>query len=85
MLLRDHWRLVIRAALIFAGNNASGYMIIAFMGSYATKELGHDQVSVFLCVVIAALAWIALTMYSGGLSDRIGQCRPSSGDTACSS
>lgn len=73
VLLRDHWRLVIRAALIFSGNNASGYMIIAFMGSYATKELGHDQVSVFLWVVVAALAWIALTMYSGGLSDRIGR------------
>ena len=53
-LLRTHTGTVLKAAFIFAANNACGYMIIAFMGSYAAKKLGLPQTEVFLAVIIAA-------------------------------
>lgn len=73
VLLRDHWHTVIKAALIFAANNAFGYMVLTFMGAYATKTLGLDQIQVFVCVVIAAVAWTAFTLYAGILSDSFGR------------
>ncbi len=41
-LFRKHWLLVILAALVFAGNNAAGYMATGgFIPSYATDPVGH--------------------------------------------
>ena len=73
VLLRNHFPLVFKAALIFAANNAFGYMVIAFFGSYAAKQLGMNQTHIFLAVILAAIAWTALTLWSGSLSDRIGR------------
>lgn len=72
-LLRTHTGTVLKAAFIFAANNACGYMIIAFMGSYAAKKLGLPQTEVFLAVIIAAILWAILTFWSGSLSDKIGR------------
>src|SRR5699024_12099241 len=38
-LLRKHKRPVLLAALIFAGNNAAGYLVIAFFASYGANVL----------------------------------------------
>lgn len=73
VLLRNHFPLVFKAALIFAANNAFGYMVIAFFGSYAAKQLGMNQTHIFLAVILAAIAWTALTLWSGSLSDRVGR------------
>ncbi|HIW95300.1 MAG TPA: MHS family MFS transporter [Candidatus Corynebacterium gallistercoris] len=73
VLLKNHSPLVIKAALIFAANNACGYMVIAFFGSYASKTLGLNQNHVFLSVILAAIAWTAMTLWSGKLSDQIGR------------
>lgn len=74
-LMRNHAGVVLKAALIFAANNACGYMIISFMGAYATKKLGMDQTYVFMWMIVAALTWVALTFWSGRLSDRIGRAQ----------
>lgn len=73
VLFKKHPLLVIRAALIFAANNACGYLVIAFFSSYATKTLGLPQQPVLLAVIVAALAWTAMTLWSGALSDKIGR------------
>ena len=72
-LMRNHAGLVFKAAFIFAANNACGYMVISFMGSYATKTLGLPQTQVFIAVIVAAIAWASLTFWSGSISDRIGR------------
>ncbi|QNH96633.1 MFS transporter [Corynebacterium anserum] len=74
-LMRNHSGLVLKAALIFAANNACGYMIISFMGSYGTKKLGMEQTHVFIWMIIAALFWVVLTFWSGAISDRIGRAQ----------
>lgn len=72
-LLGSHSPLVLRAALIFAANNATGYLLMAFIGAYATKTLGMEQSDVFVAVIAAAVSWGLLTLWSGSLSDRIGR------------
>lgn len=72
-LMKEHSGVTIKAALIFAANNATGYILMAFLGSYATKTLGLPQAEVFLAVVVAAVAWAIFTLASGSLSDRIGR------------
>ncbi|KGM18832.1 MFS transporter [Corynebacterium auriscanis] len=73
VMMREHPGLVVKAALIFAANNAIGYMVIAFMGSYAAKTLKLPQQQVFIAVIVASLLWAALTLWSGALSDKIGR------------
>ncbi|MBP3087914.1 MFS transporter [Corynebacterium sp. sy017] len=73
VLLKHHFPTVLKAALIFAANNVAGYMVIAFMASYAVKTLGMPQKQIFVCVIIAAIVWTFLTLWSGALSDRIGR------------
>ncbi|WP_297009005.1 MFS transporter [uncultured Corynebacterium sp.] len=72
-LFRHHWKRVLLAALIFAGNNATGYMIIAFFSSYGAKTLGMEKSQTLVAAIIGGVCWLVLTIYSGALSDRIGR------------
>ena len=76
-LFRKHWRLVLLAALVFAGNNAAGYMATGgFIPSYATGEkVGLDRTDVLLAITFAAAMWFVFTLLSGFLSDKIGRKR----------
>ncbi|MDJ0317931.1 MFS transporter [Arthrobacter antibioticus] len=76
-LFRKHWRLVILAALIFAGNNASGYMATGgFIPSYATNpdgNVGLEKTPVLLAMTFAAATWLIFTALAGGMADKIGR------------
>ncbi|MDN6438092.1 MAG: MHS family MFS transporter [Corynebacterium nuruki] len=72
-LFRGHWKNVLLAALIFAGNNATGYMIIAFFSSYGAKNLGMEKSQTLVAAIIGGVSWLVLTVYSGRISDRIGR------------
>lgn len=76
-LFRFHWPLIITAALLFAGNNAGGYMIVGgFITSYASDPAGPvalDRTPVLLTVTAAAAVWFLSTLVSGFLCDRIGR------------
>lgn len=72
-LLKNHPRLIIRAALIFAANNACGYLVIAFFGSYARKTLEMPATPVLIALTLTALVWAALTLWSGRISDERGR------------
>lgn len=79
-LFRNHTRSVILTALIFIGDNAAGYMLIAFFSSYATNPvgkggLGMERGPVLLASTLAAVFWLLSTLYAGALSDRIGRVR----------
>ena len=76
-LFKKHWLLVILAALVFAGNNAAGYMATGgFIPSYATDPdgpVGLDRTSVLVAITFAAAMWFIFTLLAGILADKIGR------------
>jgi MFS family permease len=75
-LFRNHCRLVLLGALLFAANNAVGYMTTGgYVQSYAVKELHLNQSLVLIAVMVASLGWLVSTLLAGWLSDRYGRIR----------
>jgi len=76
-LFRRHTPLVIVAALVFAGNNAVGYMTTGgYIQRYASDPegpVGLDRGPVLWAVTISAVVWLASTWFAGALSDRLGR------------
>lgn len=78
-VFRHHFGLVVLAALLFAGNNAVGYMVTGgYVQGLASRPpaeggLGYDPVAVQLSVLTAAVVWALSTFVSGPLSDKYGR------------
>ncbi|WP_251453323.1 MFS transporter [Microbacterium sp. Marseille-Q6648] len=76
-LFRRHALLVVVAALVFAGNNAVGYMTTGgYIQRYATDpngSLGFATADVLGAVTLSAVSWLVFTWVAGWLSDRIGR------------
>ncbi len=76
-LWRRHGLLVFLAALVFAGNNAAGYMTTGpFVAQYATNPegpVGLSRTAVLLAIAVSAVTWGLFTIVSGSLGDRIGR------------
>ncbi|PRQ12246.1 MFS transporter [Corynebacterium sp. 13CS0277] len=77
VLFRRHLPLVIIAALIFAGNNAVGYMTTGgYIQNYATDPdgpVGLARGQVLGAVTWSAVSWLIFTLFAGWLSDYIGR------------
>ncbi|MFJ9713155.1 MFS transporter [Streptomyces sp. NPDC101234] len=75
-LFRHHWPLVIAGALLFAANNAVGYMTTGgYVQAYSVNHLKINPTTILICVMIAAVGWLASTLAGGIWSDRIGRIR----------
>ncbi len=80
-LMKTNSKEVILSALIFAANNAAGYLVIAFFAAYASKPveeggtIGLERPPVLLATTLASLGWLIFTLYGGTVSDRIGRVR----------
>ncbi|WP_347354882.1 MFS transporter [Intrasporangium sp.] len=78
-LFRKHTPLVIVAALVFAGNNAVGYMTTGgYIQRYATDPHGPialDRGPVLWAVTGSAVTWLIATFAGGWVSDHIGRRR----------
>ncbi|MET4095923.1 MFS transporter [Arthrobacter sp. UYCu712] len=75
-LFKKNWLLVILAALVFAGNNAAGYMTTGgYILNYSTnpKGLAMDRTGVLLAVTASAAFWFIFTLVAGCLADSIGR------------
>ncbi|WP_336631046.1 MULTISPECIES: MFS transporter [unclassified Microbacterium] len=76
-LFRKHALLVVIAALVFAGNNAVGYMTTGgYIQRYATDPkgpIGLATADVLGAVTLSAVTWLLFTFVSGWISDRIGR------------
>ncbi|GAB2971826.1 MFS transporter [Actinotalea caeni] len=76
-LFRAHTPLVLLAALVFAGNNAVGYMTTGpFLQSYTINPdgpLGLPRSDVLWAVVGGALVWLVSTLVAGWASDHLGR------------
>ncbi|MFJ8113914.1 MFS transporter [Streptomyces sp. NPDC096132] len=75
-LFKSHWPLVIGGALLFAANNAVGYMTTGgYVQAYSVNHLQMDKTTILICVMVAAAVWLTSTMIGGILSDKIGRIR----------
>ncbi|MBT2566732.1 MHS family MFS transporter [Arthrobacter sp. ISL-85] len=74
-LVRNHKMPVLYSTLIFIGNNAAGYLLIAFFISYATKTLKMPTPQILLATTLASFGWLIFTLVGGWLSDRIGRVK----------
>ncbi|WP_127819329.1 MFS transporter [Microbacterium sp. CPCC 204701] len=76
-LFRKHALLVFIAALVFAGNNAVGYMTTGgYIQGYSTNPEGPlalERGPVLWAVAGSAVTWLLSTLAAGFLSDRIGR------------
>jgi len=76
-LFRRHTPLVIVAALVFAGNNAVGYMTTGgYIQRYASDPagpVGLDRGPVLWAVTVSAVVWLVSTWFAGAVSDRLGR------------
>ncbi|WP_344046178.1 MFS transporter, partial [Microbacterium terricola] len=76
-LFRKHALLVVVAALVFAGNNAVGYMTTGgYIQGYATNPDGPlvlERGPVLWAVAGSAVTWLLSTLSAGWVSDRIGR------------
>jgi MFS family permease len=74
-LVRNHKKPVLYSTMIFIGNNAAGYLLIAFFISYATRSLQMPTPQVLLATTLASFGWLVFTLVGGWLSDRIGRVK----------
>ncbi|WES66285.1 MFS transporter [Microbacter sp. GSS18] len=76
-LFKKHAVLVIVAALVFAGNNAVGYMTTGgYIQRYATDPEGPVAITrddILWAVTGSAVVWLVSTWFAGFISDRIGR------------
>ena len=76
-LFRKHALLVLIAALVFAGNNAVGYMTTGgYIQRYATNPegpIGLATADVLGAVTLSAVSWLVFTWIGGWVGDKIGR------------
>lgn len=76
-LFRKHALLVLIAALVFAGNNAIGYMTTGgYIQGYTTDPegpIGLERGPVLWAVAASAVTWLLSTLLAGWISDHIGR------------
>lgn len=72
-LVTTHKKYTFLAALIFAANNAAGYLVIAFFASYGAAALGMSRTETLIASLIGGVGWFVFTMFGGWVSDRIGR------------
>ncbi|GAA4883313.1 MFS transporter [Serinicoccus chungangensis] len=72
-LFRHHRKNVLLAALIFAANNAAGYLVIAYFNGYGVNALGMERTETLVASLIGGVGWLVFTLYGGHISDRIGR------------
>lgn len=74
-LFRHHRKQVLQTALIFVGNNAAGYLLVAFFLSYGQRVLQLPSQQLLAACTVAAVGWLVSTLIGGVLGDRIGRVR----------
>lgn len=76
-LFKKHSLLVLIAALVFAGNNAVGYMTTGgYIQNYSTNPdgpVGLERGPVLWAVAGSAVVWLLSTLFAGWICDRIGR------------
>lgn len=74
-LFRDHWASLVQAAGAVLLNAVGFYVILSYMPTYLSEELGLDQTSSYFATTVALVTYIGFIFVTGALSDRFGRKR----------
>lgn len=74
-LFRAHWRLLLKASGAVLLNAVGFYVILSYMPTYLSAELGLGATESFMATTIALLTYIGFIFLTGLLSDRYGRKR----------
>jgi metabolite-proton symporter len=81
-VLRNHPRNVLLATGAYLGFNTCVYVLIVFLLTYATTQLGMDRSAVLSSVLVGAAVMVVSIPIFGALSDRLGRRPVFAGGTA---
>lgn len=74
-MFRDHWRPLIIAMCAVLLNAVGFYVVLTYMPTYLTTELGYGATESFVATTIALLTYIGFILLTGLASDRFGRKR----------
>lgn len=74
-LLKNHWRQLVQAAGAVLLNAVGFYVILSYMPTYLSEELGLDATRSYLATTVALLTYVGFIFVTGMLSDRFGRKR----------
>ncbi|MCS3492885.1 MHS family proline/betaine transporter-like MFS transporter [Arthrobacter sp. JUb119] len=74
-LLKNHWRQLVQAAGAVLLNAVGFYVLLSYMPTYLSEELGLDATRSYLATTVALLAYVGFIFVTGMLSDRFGRKR----------
>lgn len=74
-LFREHWRALVQASGAVLLNAVGFYVILSYMPTYLSEELGLDATRSYLATTIALVTYIGFIFVTGMLSDRFGRKR----------
>lgn len=72
-LFRNHWRALLIAAGAVLFNAAGFYVILSYMPTYLSEELGLNVTLSFIATTVALVTYIGFIFATGALSDRFGR------------
>ncbi|MBM6590296.1 MULTISPECIES: MFS transporter [unclassified Brevibacterium] len=74
-LLKTSKKRILLAVLSFLGNNACGYIFLAFLTSYGTATVGMSRNFMLDVLLVGCLTWFGSMIIFSRLSDRVGRLR----------
>lgn len=72
-LFRDHWRQLIQAVGAVLLNAVGFYMLLSYMPTYLSTEVGLDESASYLATTVALVTYIGFIFVMGILSDKLGR------------
>jgi len=71
--LRRNWRQILVAFGVVCLNAVGFYMILSYMPTYLSEELGFDAVTAILTTIVSVAAYVLFLPLVGTLADRVGR------------
>ena len=72
-MIRHHWATLLRACGAVLLNAVGFYMLLSYMPTYLSEEIGFGKTESFLATSIALLSYIGFIFLTGLASDRFGR------------
>lgn len=71
--IRDNWRRILVAFGVICLNAVGFYMILSYMPTYLSEELGFDPVTAILTTIVSVSVYVLFLPFVGALADRVGR------------
>jgi MHS family proline/betaine transporter-like MFS transporter len=71
--LRENWKQILIAFGVICLNAVGFYMILSYMPTYLSQELGFDSVTATLTTIVSVATYVVFLPLVGTLADRVGR------------